>query len=192
MTTLQKPTIYNEGITVERLNSLLNQITSRPFQTAALAAQTIRAALDLNGITLPMLEVEGGNGRTSADGPSIINHLATMSNPTKNEPPSEGEWLFKITDADGPDDDFDDHLHLYIVMDLINEDPDIGNVIDCFAQVLSTEDLDALGEFDDPTDPEYQAQKGGSFNTSTHDGDRSGESDYQKQIRHIGGLKQEK
>lgn len=180
------PTIHSEGITAERLNSLLDKITEKPFTNAALAIQAIRAALDLHGITLPVLEVEKG-GTTTADGHSIQVGTSSMQNPDMYAPPVEGEWLYKIVDADGPDDDFDDYLYLYIVMDLLH-DKDLGNMIDCFAQIISSEDIETIANM---KDDDYQDEVGAG-NSADHIGDRAGESIYQKQVRHIGGLRQDK
>jgi|GEM_PF-3605409 len=181
--TNETPTIYNEGYTVERLNSLMDEVTSKRFLSAALAAQTIRACLDLHSISLPHLEVEGGSGTTTADGPFILQGVQSMDNPNMYAPPTEGEWLFKIQDSDGPDNDFDDTLWLYIVMDM-----DEDNLVDCFAQVITDKDLDDISKYTDMTDDEYQDQKG-RLDYIPHEGDRSGESEYQKDIRHIGSLK---
>lgn len=177
----ETPTVWSEGITVERLNSLLDQVTSKPISNASLAAQIIRAALQLHGFTLPVLEVEGGQGgyygRTSADGPAILAGISAMTDPAMYAPPAEGEWIFKITDADGPDNDFDDDLYLYIVMDMVDMGKKLGLAVDAYAQVLSGEDLDIL------SDDDYQEAVGGG-NEAEHEGDRAGESDYQKKIRH--------
>jgi hypothetical protein len=193
MTTIanQEPTIYNDGMTVERLNALLDTITIKRFLSAALAAQTIRAALDLHGITLPILEVEGGQGGyygpTSADSKFILHGVHSGTNPEMYAPPTEGEWTFKIVDADGPDGDFDDNLTLYIVMD-----QDEDNLIECYAQVVDDAELDDLINMDDKlTDFDYQTQVGGSIDDQDRpDSDRSGESKYQKQIRHVGNYRE--
>jgi hypothetical protein len=167
------PTIYSEGLTVERINDLLDKLTAKRFANASVAAQTIRAALDLAGITLPVLEVEGGTGGyfgpTSADGPAILAGISSMTNPTMYQPPSEGEWLFKIKDSDGPDDDFDDTLNLYIVMNIDDE-----NLIECYAQILTDDEVPIIANMDNITDKEYAELVG----------DRAGETDYDKQIRH--------
>jgi hypothetical protein len=187
----QEPTIHSEGLTVERLNALLDTLTIKRFLSAALAAQTIRAALDLHGITLPILEVEGGSGGyfgpTSADGKSILAGVHSGTDPKMFQPATEGEWTFKIVDADGPDDDFDDHLSLYIVMD-----QDEDNLIEAYAQVVDDEDLDDLMNMDDRmTDFDYQTQVGGSIdNQERPDSDRAGESEYQKQVRHAGDYRE--
>jgi hypothetical protein len=185
------PTIHSEGLTVERLNSLLDKLTSKPYASAALATQSVRAALDLHGITLPPLEVEGGSGgnygSSVADGPSILHGVHGGTDPKMYSPPAEGEWLFKVKDSDGPDDDFDDHLYLYVVMDHIIM-PEIGNAVDCYAQIISDEDVEDIAAM---KDDDYQDAVGAG-NSAEHEGDRSGESEYQKQVRHIGGLIQEK
>jgi len=173
------PTIYSEGMTVERINEILDRITAKRFISAPVAVQAIRAAMDLAGITLPVLEVEGGVGgnfgATVADGPSILRGTSSMSNPTAYQPPSEGEWVFKIQDADGPDYDFDDYLNLYIVMDL-----DDQNLIECYAQILTDDELDSVLNMDsDPAAKDYPELTG----------DVAGETDYIKRIRHIGTLK---
>ena len=67
--------------------------------------------------------------------------------------------------------------------------PDVGNAVDCYAQIVSSEDLDALG---DMKDDDYADQTMGTLDNIPHEGDRSGESEYQKQVRHVGGLRQEK
>ena len=185
----ETPTIWSEGLTVERLNALLDTITIRRFLSAALAAQTIRACLDLHGITLPILEVEGGvagyYGTSTADGPYIQHGVSSMKNPDMFKPPAEGEWLFKITDADGPDDDFDDHLYLYIIMN-----PDEYNLIECYAQVVTEEELDDVLD-SDMSDFDYQRAMGGTVDANAdRDANRAGESDWQRQQRHIGDYKE--
>ena len=181
------PTIWSEGLTVPRLNALLDLLTAKKFVSAALAAQTIRAALNLHGIILPILEVEGGvNGHytaTVADGPDILRG-GSMSAPEGHAPQTEGEWLFKIKDADGPDNDFDDYLSLYIVMDL-----DEHNFIECYANILTDGELDSIAAMDDMTDDDFQKAVSGTFDGDIHAGDINGESEYQKRIRHIGTIK---
>ena len=182
----QEPTIYSGGLTVERLNALLDTLTIKRFLSAALAAQTIRAALDIHGITLPILEVEGGEGgnfgSSTADGKSILAGVSAMNNPNMYAPPTEGEWNFKIVDANH-DDDADDNLSLYIVMD-----QDEDNLIDCYAQIVDGEELEDLMNMDDKmTDFDFQTQVGGSIDDQDRpDTDASGESEWQKQQRHIG------
>jgi hypothetical protein len=188
--TNEVPTIHSEGLTVERLNALLDTITIKPFLSASLAAQTIRAALDLHSITLPILEVEGGSGgyfgSTVADGPAILTGVSSMKSPDMYAPPTEGEWLFKIEDSDGPDDDFDDHLSLYIIMDQNDK-----NLIDCYAQIVTDDEVDDLANMEDNmTDMDYQREVGGSVLINPRVSDRSGESEYQKQQRHVGDYKE--
>ncbi len=174
------PTIYSEGLGVDRVNHILDQITAKRFISAPVAAQAIRAAMDLVGITLPILEVEGGAGgyfgATTADGPSIMVGVSSMSNPTMYQPPSEGEWFFHIVDNDGPDNDYDDHLNLYIVMNLDDE-----NLIECYAQILTDDEVDLVLNMDDITNKDYPDLVG----------DVSGETDYLEKIRHIGTVKGE-
>jgi hypothetical protein len=184
----KEPTIWSEGLTVERLNALLDTVTIKKFLSASLAAQTIRACLDLHGITLPILEVEGGSGGyygpSNSDGHAILIGTSSMSNPDMYAPPTEGEWLFKIVDSDGPDDDFDDHLSLYIVMD-----KDDDNLIECYAQIVNDDEVDALADMDNMTDFDFQRAVGGSIDNKEVAGDRSGESIWQRQQRHLGGYK---
>jgi hypothetical protein len=176
----ETPTVYNEGVGVERLNALLDELTLKPFSTAALAAQTIRAALDLYGITLPILEVEGGSGgyfgTTVADGPAILAGITSMANTNMYAPPIDGEWAFKIADSDGPDDDFDDSLYLYIIMD----HDDDQNTTDCYATIVDKDDLSYI-----TSDDAYQDQKGRHLVTPELDG-RSGETPYLKTQRRVG------
>jgi hypothetical protein len=136
-----------------------------------MAVGVIRAALDLAGITLPKLEVEGGPDSNSVEDGKFILH-GVQKDPEMYAPPTEGEWLWKIKDADGPDGDYDDNLHLYIV---INRDDE--NLIECYAQILQGDDeVSMITNMDDITDKEYQELVGNV----------AGETPYIAQQRHVG------
>jgi hypothetical protein len=173
--TNDQPTIWSEGDEVERTNYLLDMVTRKRFTCAAVAAQVVRATLLLAGITLPILDVEqpymGNAGGSTEDGKFILHGVETGTNPTMYAPPAEGEYAYKIKNSDGPDDDYDDHLYLYIVMNL---DPE--NLTECYAQILTQDEISDVMNMDNVTDKDYQELVGAL----------SGETDWQKQQRHIG------
>jgi hypothetical protein len=172
------PIIYSNGDQVDRVNDLLDQLTAKRFACAAVCAQILRTSLELAGIQLPLLEVEipyeGSGGGSVADGKFILHGVETGSDPAMYAPPTEGEWLFKIVDSDGPDDDYDDYLHLYIVMDL-----DEQNLIECYAQILSDDEVGDVMNMDNVSAKDYEELVG----------DVAGETDWLKQQRHIGTFK---
>lgn len=169
--TNEVPTIHSEGHGVERVNELLDKLTSKRFVTSELAVRTIRAALDLTGITLPHLEVEGTTGSTTMDGHAAQLGVTSKTDPDMTAPPTEGEWFFKIKDSDGPDGDFDDDLYLYIVL---NRDEE--GYIECYAQILLEDELDEVGNMDNISVKDYTDLVG----------DVSGEDTWLKSQRHIG------
>ncbi len=171
--TNEVPTLYNDAADIGRLNGLLDQITSKRFSDPAVAAQAIRAALDLHGITLPRMPVEG-SPPTTADGHAAQLGVVDRANPDMYKAPREGEWSWKIKDANGPDGDSDDDLHLYIVMNVADENGFEG-LIEVYAQVLDSEELEEVENMDDVTDKDYEALVG----------DIAGETDYLEKQRHI-------
>ena len=171
--TNEVPTIYNDAADIDRLNDILDKITSKRFSDAAVAAQAIRAALDMAGITFPRLPVEAAPA-TTADGHAAQLGLTDRSTPRVKNPPREGEWTWKIKDADGPDDDADDDLHLYVVMNVADEDGFEG-LIEVYAQVLTSDELEVIQNMDDVTDKDYEDLVG----------DIAGETDYLEKQRHI-------
>lgn len=176
---IDQPTIYNEHPDIERLNGLLDQVTSKPFLDPTLAIRTVRAALDLYGITLPIIdEVE-----QKIAGPQVANTAidSTGNSPVEVSEPTDGgvELLYNIEDADGPDGDADDGWYLYLC---IERDVETG-FWEAYAQVVQEDDAEALINMD----PE-ELQR--SFPDLI--GDVSGETEYEKQIRHTMATSKEK
>ena len=175
-----EPTIWNDGADIDRLNDMLDNVTSKPFINPQLAVTGIRAALDMNGITLPELEIE-----KHIPGPDVGTSRAILSTGTKIENVyPDVEYLFKITDADEnvdkddgvtPDEDWDNHLYLYIVVDRNDE----TGFFEAYAQVVTSSEVDELINMDIP---EIEHEYPEMF------GDVSGESDYLKQTRHVGAI----
>lgn len=178
----EQPEIYDCVTDIDRLNAILDKLTAKRFANAGLVIKAVRAALDLHGMTLPHLDVEGEQGPTAQDGPYIQANIATAAgnpldmNSPRGSTPVEAEYLFKIIDADGPDNqakggndkDNDDDLYLYIVIDLDEE-----NLIDAYAQVVHEDEVDDLTDYNLGARlfPELV-------------GDISGETKYEKQVRH--------
>jgi len=172
-----KPIIFNDFADVKALNELFDQVTRKPFLSPMVAINTIRAALDLFGITLPKLDVE-----TQIEGPNTMDALQIlMSGKRLETPPLDCEYLFKIVDNNekedkehGVGDDWDNHLYLYIVLDRLEHD----GVYEAYAQVVDEEEVSDLLDQDIPAeiaalDPEWS-------------GDVNGEDNYLKTIRHSG------
>jgi hypothetical protein len=162
----EKPTVYNEGFGVDRLNALLDQLTSKRFFTAALAIQTIRAALDLHGITLPVVPAEHPDQRK-------VNWNGSRGN-WEGE---EYEYLWHLDNNDTPNSDQgdrDNKLNLYIV---INKDED--GVYDVYAQILYDDEVETITSMDNLTDKDYEELVG----------DEAGETAWLKNTRNIGTFK---
>lgn len=171
---LTYPTIWDEHSDIGRLNAMLDNVTAKKFLNPSLFVATVRVILNFNGITLPHLEIEGDTGPDVRDGFAIQSapDVVSATNPTTTAPPSEAEYLFKITDADGPDDDWDDQLYLYMI---VERDDEIG-VWEAYAQVVDKEELDVLSNLEDyVSDKEYP---------DMDDTDISGETPYLRQVRH--------
>lgn len=172
MTTQVKPIIYNDHPDVKKLNDLLEQICSRPFKTSSLVVQSIRAALDLFGITLPVLEVEqeiNGPDKEAAE---------TQMNTGKLLPPSivDCEYAFKIEPQNINTDDVES-LHLYIVIDRNSA----THHYEAYSQVVDEKDLNMLLNMDVPDMDHVYGEEDGDdeetpFNTAAKTQD-SGEDD---------------
>ncbi|MGH2613491.1 MAG: hypothetical protein ACRDFB_10655 [Rhabdochlamydiaceae bacterium] len=175
---LTRPTIWDEGSDIGRLNAMLDNATVKKFVNPGLFVATVRAILNFNGITLPHLPIEGEGGADPRDGlaiqsaPSVIS--ATNSNITA--PPTEAEYFFKLADADAPDydydDDWDDFLYLYMIID---RDDELG-VWEAYAQIIDKDELDLLSNLEDHvSDVDYP---------DMNDSDVAGETPYLRQVRH--------
>lgn len=162
---------YNDQPDVDKLNELLDQMMARPFTSSFIAVQSLRAALDLFGIKLPVLPIE-----QAIQGPSTIAAL-TMLHAGKSMPvPNpECEYAYKIVNASidpGSKDEIDD-LYLYFVVDLNDE----NGHYEAYAQIVTKEELDKLLSMDIPDmEHEYPDQVG----------DDNGETTWDQRIRHTG------
>lgn len=172
------PTIVNDAADIHRLNTLLDQITARPYLSPTIAVQAIRGALDIHGLKLPHIDIE-----SQAIGPNQQDALSYLSTGKRaDRETSDTEYLFKIVDADRDEDlkhgvafDWDDRLYLYIVMD---RHEDIG-VWEVFAQICDVDEVDDLLHADIPDALLDQPE-------DLHGKDVNGESPYLRQIRHSG------
>jgi hypothetical protein len=172
------PTIVNDSADVERLNHLFDQLMEKPFLSPTVAINAIRAALDFHGILLPKLDVE-----TQIEGPNTVDALSyLMSGKRLPVPALDCEYLFKILDADeeediksGKENDWDDRLYLYIVLDRNEE---LG-VYEAYAQIVDADDVDDLLFADIP-------KQLADLYPDLMGTDVNGESPYKKQVRHVG------
>ncbi len=173
--TNQEPTVWDDDSDVTKLNHILDKMCAKKFSCPLVAIQCFRAALDFFGLTLPELEIEESGDTSPQDGPSI------QSGITRPDPVAAGishfndypyETLFKITDADGPDEDWDDDLYLYIAIDKVEP------YYECYAQVINKNELDDINNAtEEMADKDYPEVVG----------DESGETQYLKQTRHARG-----
>jgi hypothetical protein len=164
-----EPTTYDDASDIGRLNDLLDKLTDKRFSTQTLVVACVRAALDLHGITLPILDVELG-GSSVLDGKSIMMNVTTANDPEENKPPEEGEWIWKIRDSDGDkfDNDWDDDIYFYLVID-----KDEDGLYSAYAQLISPEELRDL--HDDGLAAKVYPELVG---------DLAGETEWNKLIRH--------
>lgn len=156
-----KPMMYNDHPDIDKLNRLLEDALARPFQSSFVAVQTIRAALDLFGITLPRVEIE-----QDIEKPSSIAALR-MLHAGKRIPPADTdcEYAFKLTSVHG-----EEGLYLYMVIDLDREKAHY----DAYATVVDDEDLTKLINIDIP-DVKHEYPD---------DGKDSGTPNWDERIRH--------
>jgi hypothetical protein len=172
------PMIFtNNSGQMDRMNTALDKLTEKRFLSPTLFAATVRACCDFMGISLPHLPIEGMDGPNVMDGKAILQGQTSATSPSVTSPPTECEYLFKIIDADAigdeisgitPEEDWDGHLYLYIVMNRDDE-----GLYEAWAQVIDEDDLDDLAYLDvyDRDYPELV-------------GDVNGETQYLKQTRH--------
>jgi hypothetical protein len=165
---------HDETTDVFRLNQLLDDLTEKRFITVNVFVAAVRGALDLHGITLPMLDVEGAHGydKTGAsveDGKFVQAGITDGSNVDMYAPPVDGEFIFNVKDihdTDGPSD-----IYLYMLAER-EED----GVYACYAQLVNGDELEELMS-SDPLDDEFPELVG----------DIAGETDWLKQQRHLNG-----
>lgn len=160
------PTEVNSEADIFRLNTLLDQITEKPFLSPMVAINAVRAALDFGGFLLPKLDVE-----VDIEGPKEIEVLSYMLSGHRLPAPAlDCEYQYKIENTD---------LYFYFVMDRTDE-----GVYEVYAQIVTDDELDALTTDDVPQDLVDE-------NPDLMDMDASGETAYLKQQRHTskGGTK---
>lgn len=155
-----KPEFYDEATDVDRLNLLLDAITAKRFVSPIIFAQAVRGACDLHGITLPLLDIEGGNGPSVEDGKFVLAGISDPKNPNMYAPPDECEHTFHVEDGDGDISD----IYLYVVCD---KDLESG-YYECYAQLVNEEELHDVLNMDEKDFPEVDDT----------------ESNYLKQTRH--------
>jgi hypothetical protein len=126
------PTFHDEAADIGRLNIMLDELTERRFASAAVFAGTIRQALELFSITLPLLPIEGTNPPSTDAEDSQV--------------PDDGEYVFQIGDEAG---DTDNDVYLYIVCD-----KDEDGFYTGYAQVVNGDDLADMTD-DDMLDREF-------------------------------------
>lgn len=126
------PEFYDEATDVNRLNLLFDAITAKRFVSPVIFAHAVRGACDLHGITFPLLDIEGTNGPTVADGKFVLTRVSDPKNPDMYAAPDECEHVFHVEDGDGDISD----IYLYIVCDK----DEIG-FYECYAQLVNEEEL---------------------------------------------------
>jgi len=119
------PVFYDEAADIGRLNIMLDELTERRFASPIVFAGTIRQALELFSITLPILPIEGTDP-PSVDGVDPI--------------PNDGEYVFQLADAQG---DTNNDVYLYVVCDKDDDGFYTG-----YAQVVNGDDLSELMDQD--------------------------------------------
>lgn len=127
-----EPTYYDEATDVTRLNELLDAITAKRFVSSVIFVQSVRAACDLHGITLPILDIEGSNGPTVAEAPGILYRADSPTAPQMYAAPTEGEYVFHCEDGDGDISE----IYLYMVADKDDE-----GLYECYAQLVNEDEL---------------------------------------------------
>jgi len=164
---------HDETTDVARLNTLLDDLTEKRFITVNVFVAAVRGALDLHGITLPMLDVEGfpatGPGPTAMDGKFVQAGVTDGANVNMYAPPVDGEFIFNVKcshDVDGPSD-----IYLYMIAER-EED----GVFACYAQLVNGDELEELVS-SDPLDKEFPELVG----------DLAGETEWLAQQRHLNG-----
>jgi hypothetical protein len=139
-----QPEFYDETTDVHRLNTLLDDITAKRFVAPILFVQAVRGALDLHGITLPHIDIEGKNGMTPEEGPAILAGVTNPLAPDMYAAPFDGEYIFHVEDAHGDISD----IYLYMVCD-----KDFEGLFECYAQLVNEDELSEVMEIAD--DREY-------------------------------------
>lgn len=161
---------HDETTDVARLNKLLDELTEKRFIGVNVFVAAVRGALDLHGMTLPMLDVEGaGPGATVMDGKFVQAGVTDGANVNMYAPPVDGTFIFNIKDARDVEADSDVYLYM------IAEREDDG-VFACYAQLVNSEELEELLSTD-PLDHEFPELVG----------DIAGETEWLKQQRHLNG-----
>ena len=161
--------LFNDASDIGRLNDLLDKLTEKRFTSASLASSTVRAALDLYGIRLPILDIDGYSRDTMFEG-RAVQLGATTANCEISAPPVEGEYLFNISGKEADDEiDEDNDIYLYFVVSLDDF------LYDAYAQIVTKEEADSVmgHEFDEKDFPEVV-------------GDIAGETTWDKMQRHNG------
>jgi hypothetical protein len=176
------PTVLVSDNDVGRLNQLFDMLTAKQFISPTVFTQAIRQALNLHGINLPLLEIEGTGGvptivpARDTDGDDDGDEDDGVDHPRIDDgytaPPVDQEVVFLIHSMppleDMPEMDEDSGLYLYIVIDR-NE----KGLYDCYAQIVSADELADIMD-DDVLEREFPEIVG----------DSDGETDYERQVRH--------
>ena len=139
------------------LNGLLDAITEKRFASPTVFIQAVRAVCELHGINLPILEIEGEDGPTAQDGKFVLARVSNPLNPDMYAAPDEGEYIFNVEGTE---------FYLYIVVDHDDDD-----AYDCYAQVVSEDELSDVMDAELDDFPELV-------------GDKNGETEYEKHVRH--------
>lgn len=147
------PTSHNSLIKVDQLNAWLDDITAKPYVAPILGVQAVRAVLEANGIILPLLDIDGADLNTSEAG---------MLGYTENGAPApitaqEGEYVYKIEhekvaglghDPSQPATVVEtEGRYFYLVITKSD-----NGLYDVWAQVVTSDELDALDEEGDDSE----------------------------------------
>jgi hypothetical protein len=166
------PVFYDETTDVGRLNQLFDELTEKRFISVNVFVGAVRAALDLHGITLPHLDVEGADGYDSAgatveDGKFVQAGITDGANVNMYAPPVDGEWIFNI--KNGSDETADSDVYLYMIADRDDE-----GVFECYVQLVNGDEVDDLTGTEN-LDNDYPELVG----------DIAGETEWLAQQRHV-------
>jgi hypothetical protein len=123
---MTEPVSFDSVVDIGRANDLLDQITLKPFTSPTIFITAVRAVLDLHGIVLPMMELDGLDP-------------VPLSIDVQDPVEVEGEYVYPIEDERGDQTD----AYIYII---VNRN-DQGHY-ECYAQVVDQEELEFLVSID--------------------------------------------
>ena len=130
ITDFEEPIRYDDVSDIARFNELLDAVSEKLFIAPGHFVQAVRAACNLEGISLPLLDIEGQNGPSPDMGKDALIYGITQV-----VTPLEGEYVFNIEDPQGSVQD----IYLYITVNMTE-----NGLFDCYAQIVDDEHLHDL------------------------------------------------